>query len=133
MFRRGAYINDVFRIEKAYLKQIRGVLTDIKNMKELYFDREMNSKNYLYQIITQKIQEKLKGYHGKEFIQRVDSYLEDIIQVTKELQNEIAFDADNNPYKVLGITASFTTFQRILIALGSLAITLIRKIINQYF
>jgi len=133
MFRSGAYINDVFRIEKSYLKQIRSVLVDVNNLKDLYFEKGMNSKNYLYQIVRERVKETLSEYQGREFYIKVDQYLKELIDVTKELQAEVAFDAENNPYKVLGITASFTTFQRILIAIGSLVLTLIRKLIKEYF
>lgn len=130
---KGAIINDHFVLHQTLLNDLRTITNDFITMDQVYFNnKNFVPKNEVYLLGKENIKVYLEHFYGtgetrpeRELRER---YFKNLLSINKFISNQLAFEYQNKPFKVLGIPATAATIQSFLAGIGTAATIAFNKL-----
>ena len=130
----GAQVNDHFRVHQSILQKNKGVVADLLQLDDIYFPASgipFRSANILYQEGVRKIQTliELAGMERGtvESAFAIEDFLRKLMTLNNNAIEELNFEQESNPVKILGFVANGALVQQILVGLFTLAVAVLQK------
>lgn len=133
---KGAIINDFYKIYRGLMHDLHQILADMRSLDPSYFDiNNLNNakiSNEVYSVGQQfslTIHEHFFGKNDKRPINELRiNYYDRALLIAKHINEQMNFEQNCHPFKVLGIPATMTTLKSMLAGVASALTISIKKL-----
>ncbi|KAL4454340.1 hypothetical protein ABPG74_012297 [Tetrahymena malaccensis] len=120
-------VNESFIMHENILKGNKSIISDIHRNRHKYFSDSMKSQNLIYNVGVQKIKQEATYFYKQD----PSLYTLELLRDYDDQIQDLQFDFQNNPIKILGIKITFGLIQSVAITLFSILVTFVASFLKQ--
>ncbi|EAS04223.2 transmembrane protein, putative (macronuclear) [Tetrahymena thermophila SB210] len=120
-------VNQSFLVHENILKGNKSIISDIYRNRHKYFSDSLKSQNFIYNVGIQKIKQETIYFYQQD----PSLYTLELLRDYDDQIEDLQYDFQNNPIKILGIKITFGLIQSVTITLFSILVTFVASFLKQ--